>query len=98
MSKKVNKKVTGDETLQATASDHYRTRRERFRKLAAKRVPRVLKQLQLLGNLASPAYAYTDEELAAIIEAAERALNTAKQRFHRGRAPVDTFKLPEYHV
>lgn len=57
-------------------------RRERFVRLANKRVNRALDTIRLIGNLANTAYyEYTDEDVRRVMKALEEEVRAARQRF-----------------
>ena len=56
--------------------------REKFVKLANKRVSAALKQIQLIGTLANRSnYDYTEEDVAKIFRALNSELGACKKRF-----------------
>lgn len=56
--------------------------REKFVRLANKRVSNALKALQLIGNLSNRSnYDYTDEDVAKILKALQDELNSCRRRF-----------------
>jgi len=57
------------------------TREQKFKRLATKRVARILNDLRLLGNLANNSYLYSDEDVRKIFSAIEDQLSAAKSRF-----------------
>lgn len=62
------------------------TRRKRFKRLANLRVNRILKDLQLLGNLSNRShYDYTEEEVKRIFRAIDEQLKGSKIRFKKRR-------------
>ena len=65
----------------------------KFRELANKRVPRALKAIELIGNLAGPGYASTDEQVQAIRDAISEAVIVAMDRFDRTSKDGPTFQL-----
>jgi hypothetical protein len=57
--------------------------REKFLRLATKRVNTALKAIQLIGNLSNRSnYDYADEEVQKIFRALQDELNTARKKFH----------------
>jgi len=59
-------------------------KRERFRRLAAKRTELVMEKLRILSNCANTQlYEYTDEELKKIFKAIEDQLDVVKVRFRK---------------
>lgn len=70
--------------------------REKFVKLATKRVNSALKSLQLVGNLSNKSnYSYTDEDISKIFRALQGGLNACKKRFDMASKPTekDVFRL-----
>lgn len=59
------------------------TRRQRFKRLATKRVNKVLNQLRVLGNLASKSYYdYNEADVNKMFKAVEYQLKNMKGKFH----------------
>lgn len=60
------------------------TNRERFVRVAEKRLNNTIKQLQLIGNLSEKSnYSYSDEEIEKMFEILQRHLNDAHARFKK---------------
>lgn len=60
------------------------TNRERFIRVAEKRLNNTIKQLQLIGNLSEKSnYTYTDEEIEKMFEILQRHLDDAHVRFRK---------------
>lgn len=58
------------------------TKQERFKRLAKLRGDRVLKDIQLLGNLSNKNnYNYTDQDVRKLFSALEEELRISKARF-----------------
>ncbi len=56
--------------------------REKFVKLATKRVNRTIKCINLIGNLSNRSnYDFTDEDVAKIFKALQEELNACQKRF-----------------
>ena len=56
--------------------------REKFVRLANKRVSNTLKAIQLVGNLSNKSnYDYTDEDVNKMLKAIQDELNACKKRF-----------------
>jgi hypothetical protein len=73
------------------------TARENFVRLAEARTNRVLKDLDLLGNLSNRSnYSYTEEDVRAIFRAVAKKLQEAESRFKSSvRTGQDSgFRLP----
>ena len=55
--------------------------RQRFVRLANKRVVKAIKAIQLLGNLSSPAYQYDENDVIKIFEAIQTEVEQARSKF-----------------
>ncbi len=56
--------------------------REKFVRLANKRVPNAIKAIQLVANLSNRSnYDYTDEDASKIVRALQDELNSCRRRF-----------------
>jgi hypothetical protein len=70
--------------------------RDKFVRLATKRVSNALKALQLIGNLSNRSnYSYTESDVQKIFRALQDELNTSKKKFdtaqkRNGAGPVFT--------
>ena len=69
--------------------------RERFVKLAEKRVSRVIQDLRLIGNLSNKSnYEYSDEDVEKIISTLKNEVNKTQKRFESVTSKKkDLFKL-----
>lgn len=71
-------------------------RRQRFERIMTARMNRVLNSIRLLGNLASPAYDYSEQDVAVVKQAIEEQLTKSMGRFERSRrGERTTFTLPK---
>lgn len=72
-----------------------RDKRQKFVELAEARVSKLLKDLQLVGNLSNrSAYEYTEADVRKIFQALQKGLDSAKGRFGReGDSRSGEFKL-----
>jgi hypothetical protein len=62
------------------------TRRDRFKRIAAKRTNEVLEKIRILGNCANKSsYEYTDEEINKIFSEIDKQLKMTKSRFFSGK-------------
>ena len=70
-------------------------KRDKFVRLATKRVNRTIRDLRLIGNLSNKsAYAYSDEDVRKVLRALQRELDTIKARFSGpGEAGDSEFSL-----
>jgi hypothetical protein len=69
------------------------TPEERFRRLATSRVEHILDHLRILGNLASPNYRFTDEQIARIFEVIDETVHERKIRFRPRKKREVSFSL-----
>lgn len=71
------------------------SRRERFIRLAEKRVNRSIKELELVGNLGNrAAYDYSDADVKKIFRALDGALKESRSKFGEGdRSENSRFSL-----
>lgn len=68
--------------------------REKFIRLANKRVSNALKAISLIGNLSNRSnYDYTDEDAAKIFRALNEEIQRAKARFDTTSGKKDTTKF-----
>lgn len=70
--------------------------REKFVRLATKRVNAALKAIQLIGNLSNRSnYDYTDADVQKVFRALQDELNTCRKKFElaRKRRNGDPFSL-----
>ena len=69
-------------------------KRERFEKVATKRVRAILDKLRLLGNCANTAtYNYTEEDTQKIFSAIDSELRRVKKSFFKNNGPRKNFSL-----
>ena len=70
--------------------------REKFVRLATKRVNSAIKSINLIGNLSNKSnYDYTEEDITKIFKALQEELNACKKRFDMASKPgeKDVFTL-----
>lgn len=69
--------------------------REKFIRLANRRVNKAIKELQLIGNLANKSnYDYTDEDVRQIFQALRAELKRCEERFLSSNAKdTEPFRL-----
>lgn len=61
------------------------SRRQRFKRLATRRVNKALNQLRVLGNLANKSYYdYTEEDISRMFKAIDSQVKALKGKFHTG--------------
>ena len=66
-------------------------KREKFERLAEKRVTEAIKKLRLIGNLAnSNNYDYTEGHVEQILTVLDKEMETLKNRFTEAK-PADTY-------
>lgn len=56
---------------------------DKFRRIAKKRVSRILKDAELLGNLSSPSYSFTEEEVGKVFSAIRENFDRSEAGFIR---------------
>ena len=72
----------------------YRTKSQKFRELAEKRVNKVLTGLRLIENLSNKNnYAYTNEEVNKMIREIETGVRNMKARFSENGASKRRFRF-----
>jgi len=59
------------------------TKEEKFKRLAEKRVNVALDKIRLIGNLASPQYAFGPEQIERIITALQSAVADVEGKFQK---------------
>jgi hypothetical protein len=59
------------------------TKEEKFKRLAEKRVNVALDKIRLIGNLASPQYAFSPEKIEVIIAALRSAVTEIEEKFQK---------------
>jgi hypothetical protein len=69
------------------------TRTARFRRLAPKRVQAALDKLRIVGNLASPANEYSEEQAEKIIAAIDDAVTGMCDRLRKAKPERQLFTL-----
>ena len=60
------------------------TKEQKFKRLAEPRVNNALQKIKLIGNLASPAYSYTPEQIEKIIVALNAGIAEVEEKFQKG--------------
>lgn len=71
------------------------TREQRFIRVAEPRVNRACKAIYLLGNLASPGYSYTDEQVEAMFAAVQESLDNARAAFQKREKKPEEFHFKD---
>ncbi|NLL64206.1 MAG: hypothetical protein GX239_00140 [Clostridiaceae bacterium] len=70
------------------------TKREKFVRIAEARTNKIISMIQLLGNCSNrAAYDYTEKDVNAIINAIDKELKLAKQKFVSSGEKQRNFKL-----
>tara|TARA_B100000965_G_C19432493_1_gene687062 strand:- start:41 stop:283 length:243 start_codon:yes stop_codon:yes gene_type:complete len=71
------------------------TKRELFQRIAPKRVIKVLKSLEVLGNCSNPyAYEFTDKDISKIFRELNKKLRETKSMFE-SKLDTNKFKLDD---
>jgi len=61
------------------------SKHDKFKRLAAQRVTNALKKIELIGNLSSPGYEYTQEEVDKVFAALQQTMDNTKARFSKSK-------------
>ena len=76
-----------------TADSIGESKADRFKRLAAKRVNAVIKQIDLIGNLSSGSYEYTPEQVEKMFETMQDSLDDAKAKFSKSKQSKEAFSF-----
>lgn len=80
-------------TLSIGAKNMSDIKKERFKKIAEKRVNKLIEDFRLLGNCANKGnYEYTEQDVKKIISAINKEFEKLKDRFY-GERNKDKFRL-----
>lgn len=66
---------------------------DRFKRLAEKRVNATLKQMELIGNLSSGSYEYTEEQVNKIFDTIQESLDSVKAKFSKTKQTKEAFSF-----
>lgn len=69
------------------------TPEQKFKRLATARVNNAIKKIKLIGNLSAPAYRYSEEEVAKIIQGLKFAVDDVEAKFAKGKKKESGFQL-----
>jgi len=70
------------------------TREEKFKRLAEKRVNGALDKIRIIGNLASPQYAFDSEQIERIMSTLKSAVSEVEEKFQKPlQKKIDKFAL-----
>ena len=69
------------------------SKHDKFKRLATLRVRNAIKRIELVGNLSSPGYEYTEEEAGKILSSMQETLDVVKEKFSRSRSKTTSFEL-----
>ena len=58
---------------------------DKFKRLATQRVKNAIKKIELVGNLSSPGYECTPEEIEKIFASLQQTLDSTKNRFSKAK-------------
>ncbi len=58
---------------------------DKFKRLASQRVNNAIKKIELIGNLSSPGYEYTAEEVEKVFMTIQQTLDNTKSRFSKAK-------------
>uniref|UniRef100_A0A6M3LE54 Uncharacterized protein n=1 Tax=viral metagenome TaxID=1070528 RepID=A0A6M3LE54_9ZZZZ len=71
------------------------TKAEKFYRLASKRLAKALKDISLIGHLASSQYEHTPEQTEYIVNALTRAVENVSDKLNKVKAEKPTVDLPK---
>lgn len=88
------KKQDKPEITQAEKNKKIEQKATKFREMAGKRTAKAMQAIRLLGNLASPNYVYSTEQVDKVISALQKEIDTVYEAFKakKGKEKV-TFQL-----
>lgn len=66
---------------------------DKFKRLATKRVTRANKCIDLIGNLSTSQYEYTQEQVDTIVQTLSEHINSVQDRFAKRGKKEKTFSL-----
>ncbi len=67
---------------------------DKFKRLATQRVTNAIKKIELIGNLSSPGYECSSEEIDKIFATLQQTLDSTKSRFSKvKKEETDKFEL-----
>jgi len=69
------------------------SKHDRFKRLASKRVQNAIKKIELIGNLSSPGYEYSEEDVEKIFTSLQQTLDSVKESFSKRKPKIKTFEL-----
>ncbi|MFH1459568.1 MAG: hypothetical protein ABIG64_04255 [Candidatus Omnitrophota bacterium] len=69
------------------------SKHDRFKRLASKRVQNAIKKIEIIGNLASPGYEYSEEDVEKITSSLQATLDQVKNAFSKRKPKVQNFTL-----
>lgn len=81
------------EVKSAKTAGQEETPEQKFKRLATARVNNALKKIKLIGNLSAPAYKYTEEEIAKIIQGLKLAVEEVGTKFAKNKKKESGFQL-----
>ncbi|MFC1699256.1 hypothetical protein ACFL1I_04775 [Candidatus Omnitrophota bacterium] len=61
------------------------SKHDKFKRLASQRVTNAIKKIELIGNLSSPGYEYTSEEVEKIFVSLQQILDGTKSKFSKAK-------------
>jgi len=61
------------------------SRHDKFKRLATQRVTNAIKKIELIGNLSSPGYEYTPEEVEKIFTGLQQVLDSTRSKFSKAK-------------
>lgn len=76
------------------SSDLTETKASKFRRLANKRVPKAIRMIRYIENLANTAtYQYTPEQVSKVVDSLETAVKAVRNAFDHSKGSDTTFSV-----
>ena len=69
------------------------SKEEKFKRLVVLRVDNALKKIELIGNLARPQYAFSEEQVDKVLVALRQAVLDVEEKFKKPLAKKQRFAL-----
>ena len=88
--------ITGEDDrgmLENESGTQLESKSERFKRLASKRVNATMKQIELIGNLSSGSYEYSEEQVSKIFDTLQESLDSAKAKFSKTKQTKEAFSF-----
>jgi hypothetical protein len=81
--------------VEKQAQKQEETKAEKFYRLASKRLARSLKDIELIGHLATSQYEHTEAQTKYIVEQLTKSVNRVSDKLNRVKAEKPVVDLPK---